>query len=90
MGQVWTESGRQADRLTERMTDEERQKDGEDILRENGETERGNGGREGIWDGEKKEADRQTWAKGDREGNNFSSLGGERVGWVTPRNDTYP
>ena len=50
------------------MTDAERQKDGErtDILRENGETERGSGGREGIRDGEKKkEADRQTnscWA----------------------------
>jgi hypothetical protein len=59
------------------MTDAERQKDGErtDILRENGETERGSGGREGIRDGEKKkEADRQAWGSGDREGNNFSSL----------------
>lgn len=50
---------RQADRITGRMTDEERQKDGErtDILRETRETERGSGERER--DGEKEEG-RQT------------------------------
>lgn len=47
------------------------------------EGERGNKG----W--RKKEADRQTWGEGDRERNNFSSLGRERVGWVTSRYDTY-
>lgn len=58
------------------MTDAERQKDGEertDILRENGETERGSGGREGIRDGEKRR--RQTDRHGAREiGKGITSL----------------
>lgn len=57
----------QADRITGRTTDEKRQKDGEqtNILRENRETERGNGGREGIRDGEKRR--RQRDRHGERE-----------------------